>query len=137
MNPDARVCRKCRRTLPLTEFHRDKYYKSGSKNVCRTCTQEAAKPRHYDPDRKKDEHLRSLYGITLEEYNEKLASQNGVCAICKRPPSVRKLHVDHDHITGQVRGLLCHTCNFLLGNCNDDIALLQSAMEYLWRYVES
>lgn len=72
-----------------------------------------------------------LYGITLEDYNQMFAKQNGTCAICHTPPEHRRLAVDHDHMTGEVRGLLCSRCNRLLGNSGDDPMILQSAIDYL------
>ena len=55
-------------------------------------------------------------GVTDEDYALLLASQGGGCAICGNPPRTRRLHVDHDHKTGRIRGLLCFTCNhFTLG----------------------
>jgi hypothetical protein len=50
-------------------------------------------------------------GVTDAEYDRLLAAQGGGCAICGNPPKTRRLHVDHDHKTGRVRGLLCHRCN--------------------------
>lgn len=60
---------------------------------------------------KRDSHLRCTYGITTKQYDIILALQGGVCAICKRPPKATRLHVDHDHHDGRVRGLLCYFCN--------------------------
>src|SRR5438094_9480440 len=57
-------------------------------------------------------HLKRKFGISLEQYEEMLAKQGGVCAICGAPPPEgTSLHVDHDHETGEVRGLLCFPCN--------------------------
>ena len=53
------------------------------------------------------------YGLVPEQYTQLLERQNGVCAICGHPPKTRRLGVDHDHKTGRVRALLCHTCNKL------------------------
>lgn len=50
-------------------------------------------------------------GFTAEAYDAMLEAQGGGCAICGNPPKSRRLHVDHDHKTGAVRGLLCHRCN--------------------------
>jgi hypothetical protein len=56
------------------------------------------------------------YGITTAKYDELAAKQNGVCALCKRPPTAKKrLVVDHNHSTGMIRGLLCDACNRALG----------------------
>jgi hypothetical protein len=55
-------------------------------------------------------------GVTDAEYERLLAAQGGGCAICDHPPRTRRLHVDHDHKTGEVRGLLCHRCNRLLAS---------------------
>ncbi len=71
------------------------------------------------------------YGITLKEYNKILANQNGVCAICGNPPNDRKLAVDHNHVTGKIRGLLCKACNTTLGNVKDSVEILEKAIEYL------
>lgn len=59
----------------------------------------------------RDARLRRLYGITSSDYDVILAWQNGRCAGCGTLPKSRRLHVDHDHKTGEVRGLLCFPCN--------------------------
>lgn len=73
------------------------------------------------------------YGISLEEYNEMFAEQNGCCAICKRHQTEFKkhLHVDHNHETGEVRGLLCHNCNLALGRFQDSPEIIKAALEYV------
>jgi hypothetical protein len=71
------------------------------------------------------------YGISLKEFRALEARQDHVCAICLRP--ARILCIDHCHVTGRVRGLLCHKCNSVLGFCNDDPGLLRAAMAYLLR----
>lgn len=74
-----------------------------------------------------------LYGITPTDYDALLKSQGGKCAICKRPSSdfKRRLHVDHDHTTNKIRGLLCVKCNQGIGYFNDCPELLQQARKYL------
>lgn len=81
----------------------------------------------------RDAYLRRTYGITEPEYEQILEAQGGVCAVCLRPPPAGKhLHVDHDHRTGIVRGLLCMTCNHdLLGRRDKDPGLFRRAAEYL------
>lgn len=77
--------------------------------------------------------LRRFYGITIEEYETMVNAQNGNCAICGRNKSEFKtsLHVDHDHKTGKIRGLLCSNCNSGIGNLRDDVSLLKKAINYL------
>lgn len=77
------------------------------------------------------------YGITPEDYDQMFEDQNGVCAICFEPETLIrrgtlcKLTIDHDHETGQVRGLLCNNCNRALGLFNDKSWVLRSAATYL------
>jgi hypothetical protein len=77
-------------------------------------------------------YLKRTYGLTIKEYEAMLTGQGGVCRICKPPPPKGgKLHVDHDHNTGKVRGLLCRNCNHGLGNFKDNPFLLIEAYKYL------
>ena len=73
------------------------------------------------------------YGMTLEEYEERLASYGGGCAICGKVPAPgkRRLHVDHDHETGMNRDLLCHGCNVGLGNFEENPERIEAAAQYL------
>jgi Recombination endonuclease VII len=85
-----------------------------------------------DNKHRRKQWLRSVYGISIEEYDAMLARQGGVCAICKKKPDKGKpLCVDHCHLTGQVRGLLCHKCNSVLAFGNDDPDILSAAIAYL------
>jgi hypothetical protein len=85
-----------------------------------------------NPLKGRNKHLRRRFGITQDEYEFLLTRQGGVCAICKRPPPVKgHLAVDHNHITGQLRGLLCRACNTALGSFNEDRETLAEALRYL------
>lgn len=88
--------------------------------------------------RTKNHLFRQKYGITIEQYDEMLASQNGVCSICggttavdKWQSGLRNLQVDHCHDTGRVRGLLCFHCNTGIGHFRDNTELLLKAIKYL------
>jgi len=82
--------------------------------------------------RDRNRYLVKTYGITVEEYDDLLAAQGGVCAICRRPPRDDiSLHLDHDHATGERRGLLCFKCNNALGDFDDDAERLLRAYVYL------
>jgi hypothetical protein len=75
------------------------------------------------------------FDLPIEEYNKKLELQLGGCAICKKPCETRdNLSVDHDHITNQVRDLLCQKCNAALGLVNEDENILIEMIEYLKRH---
>jgi hypothetical protein len=75
-----------------------------------------------------------LYGITPEQFAERLIAQDNRCAICRTDtPNGKGWQVDHDHATGKVRGVLCVNCNTLLGHSNDDPARLEAAVAYLSR----
>ncbi len=86
----------------------------------------------------KNQRLQAQFGITLEDFEELLRLQGGRCAICatKESGGSGTFHVDHDHETGNVRGLLCNTCNLMLGHAKDDSWILTRAIEYLGRAYE-
>lgn len=80
--------------------------------------------------------LRTKYNISIEQYNEKLAQQDGRCAICDKHQNELKqtMRVDHNHQTGKVRGLLCSVCNKAIGSLRENTILLQNATDYLNHY---
>jgi hypothetical protein len=80
------------------------------------------------PEKRKDQRLKKMFGISLEQYNEMLAAQGNLCVICG---SETKLVVDHCHTTGKVRGLLCQLCNSVIGMAREDIGVLKKAIKYL------
>jgi hypothetical protein len=80
--------------------------------------------------------LRCNYGIDIDEYEQMLKEQGDCCAICKSADPSGGTHsqvfpVDHDHVTGRNRGLLCNRCNPGIGYFNDSPALLRAAADYL------
>jgi hypothetical protein len=76
-------------------------------------------------------HLKKTYGITIEEYDKILDAQGGVCAICGGGTSYRHFSVDHNHRSGQVRGLLCRRCNSGLARFMDKLGNLVMAVKYM------
>jgi hypothetical protein len=92
----------------------------------------AAKNRDKRLQKLREIHLRNKFGLTPEEYNRILAAQGGVCAICESPPTPGiSLHVDHDHGTGEIRGLLCVRCNNAIGLMREAPDLLRHAAPYV------
>lgn len=116
------TCNSCGKEKPLDEFwfrpERNVY-----RNPCKEC------------GNKKSEAARvnRKYGVTQEMYLSMIAKQGGGCAICGASESTggRRLAIDHCHITGKVRGVLCEKCNFGLGHFADDPNLLKNAIAYL------
>jgi len=84
-------------------------------------------------ERFRDYDMRIRYGITLEQYNELAVIQNNKCAICgiHQKELSKALHIDHNHNSGKIRGLLCDKCNRLLGYAIENIDTLNAAIEYL------
>lgn len=140
-------CTKCNELKNRTEFYKDISRNDGLSYICKKCAKEAvARCIAANPEQRKNTlkkyqeslpsghykkyDLKSRYGITLEQYNNQLDIQNNKCAICGTK-SEKSLAVDHCHTTGKVRGLLCLKCNTAIGKLNDDVILLQRAIEYL------
>lgn len=91
-----------------------------------------------NPDKVRAAHIKRTYGLSWEDYLLLYASQEGTCAICKVPLSLypkqnehEVAHVDHCHVSGKVRGLLCKTCNSGLGNFKETALLCKLAAKYL------
>lgn len=141
-SPDGRKydCKKCRSKLqsgrrkrnPDDMRRRDRgtYYKHHAANVAKLRSDE-----HFG------KHLQKKFGLSLDTYKSMVAMQGGCCAICLEPPThtefgnkkKTRLHVDHNHDTGVIRGLLCHGCNIALGMLKDDPIRVLKAYEYLTR----
>ena len=99
------------------QAYQEEYKQSGRKRIA---------------DRKS--HLKRTFGLSEVDYERILAQQGGGCAICGRVPGSRHLHVDHDHDTGDVRGLLCFACNVAIGHLRDDPMIAVRLIDYLERY---
>ena len=134
-----RKCNKCHEIKPLTEF-----YKTGRKSdkdpnarhhECKKCAKTRVKATR-DPERSRDLHLQRRYGITLATFNRMVLSQGSKCACCgtSRPGGKHNQWcVDHNHVTGDVRQLLCKDCNIVLGLVEDSPEHLQRLIDYILR----
>jgi len=116
-------CRKCGEVKSLESYNKHTQTKDKHRSECKSCQAEV----------NADLNLKRNYGISLAEYDKMLEEQEGECKICGTTDSQGKgrFHVDHCHITGEVRGLLCHNCNRGLGYFKDNITSLLEAVRYL------
>lgn len=118
----TKICWKCGKSKPLTEF----YFRKDSntyRNECKECLKEHNRYRHT--------------GWTSEQYQAMFKKQDGKCAICRQPLASKRYGVlacDHNHLTGQHRGLLCTNCNTALGLLKEDISIFKRAIAYLHKY---
>ena len=139
-----KYCRKCKLEKSESDFYFDKR-RSAIQGPCKKCRISAASNdwRKANPLKRKESNfktkLKTKYGLTLEGLIKLWEKQNKACAICLRPISLNakekasKPHVDHCHVSGVVRGLLCLTCNTGLGMFGDSLDLLETAKQYLSR----
>lgn len=112
----------------------------GLDRQCKNCKQDYENDKYQDPEKRARirerqiaHSLKRRYGITREQYEDMLTGQKGCCAICERHHSVFKtrLAVDHNHITGEIRGLLCNNCNRRLVGRHRDGDLLRKIADYV------
>lgn len=139
----SKKCSCCGEVKPTTEFTRRKNHgKWGFYYYCKACVNKKRKQYSLDNPEKckrihKKHNLKKLYGLTIEDVGIILKNQNYKCAICGKEiflfGSSKKLtaHVDHDHKTGKIRGLLCQECNTGLGKFMDNPEYLLGAISYL------
>lgn len=124
MSEHTKVCSKCDTEKPITEYYKRSPAAGGGREAfCKDCKRVYYKREH------RWRHLKERYNITKEEYEDRYAMQEGRCGICSTYAEV--LCVDHDHKTGDVRGLLCSPCNRSLGQLGDDIESIKRTLEYL------
>lgn len=137
-------CSACRINKPLNEFYRAIGYKDDVNSRCKVCLK---KYRHQNKEKIRLQHKRwyatkerkkrdfNLYGLNKQQYDNLLQKQNSCCGICGKHYTEfpRRLGVDHNHLTGIVRGLLCRTCNLAISLLDSDssVTLFYAAIKYL------
>jgi Recombination endonuclease VII len=122
-------CPRCRDWKPFEDFPRNRSTKDGRQAYCKPCYTVVIrehKTRRYGSER--NFKLQHRYGIDEATFDRLFADQGGRCAICRRR---KAKHVDHCHSSQRIRGLLCVKCNNGLGKFEDDISLMQTAIDYL------
>ena len=126
-------CSTCKKQKLLEEFYKCNHNKDGLYHECKSCKSEYDRLRNLkNPKDKKNKNLQNRYGITLEEKEHMIASQNDKCAICETELDKGKhTCVDHCHATGKVRKILCKSCNIMIGHAQDNTETLKKAIQYL------
>ena len=152
MTNGMRTCKACGELKPIGNFQTHGYQ-------CRTCRSEkqraywASLPEDVKIERRKEgeyqkryralnpekvktmarkTHIMRKFNMTIEEYESKLSAQNGVCAICESTCATGyNLAVDHNHITGKIRALLCKNCNTAIGLLKENTDIMTKALNYL------
>lgn len=136
-----KICNRCNQSLLLSEFYKMKASPDGFTRTCRECSKSYSKGyREQNKDLLTEratvrgkhyayKYILKTYGITLEEYEQLVETQNRMCAICFSVPD--KLHVDHNHQTMEIRALLCGNCNRGIGMFKERPELLRAAAEFL------
>ena len=126
-----KTCTKCKATKPRDEFPASGRNSDGLYSNCKDCHNAAVKITDAkNPARRQARWRKWLYDLTQERYAELLEQQAGACAVCWVVPD-GLLHVDHNHETGEVRGLLCGKCNRALGLMQENEAIVRCAADYL------
>jgi hypothetical protein len=116
-----KCCIDCKQFKSLDQYYNNK---SGKTSVCKECSHKRASKYH------KSTYRYAKYGISKECYDEMFKDQYEKCPICEIKLQ-EEIHIDHDHETGKVRGILCGKCNKGLGQFNDNIKSLTNAIKYL------
>lgn len=147
------VCKRCGIKRSYIDFHIVKECRGGRRPVCKFCIRKQQKKRYDDnaefararqrkwhtdnPRASRGSKLKSTYGITIEQYDAMFISQGGICLICgcpetvKRNGKIKNLSIDHNHVTGKIRGLLCQKCNQALGLLGENPVTINSLLKYI------
>ena len=137
--PLAKVCTRCCAAKPLEAFREHPSGLHRRRSQCRLCERALANEVHAaDPDKHRNRTIKHRYGIDHQQYLDMVAEQDGRCAICRTDEGEANgkgqrywLHIDHDHESGKIRGLLCTTCNTGIAHLRHNPLLLHQALRYL------
>ena len=138
------TCTKCKQTKPQSEFYKNTKNKTGYHQYCKDCAKANSRKNHalriqrndvQYKTQKKNGYIKNRYGITLEQYNNKLLSQK-TCGICGIHLELNdtNVHLDHCHTTNKLRDFLCGNCNRGIGSFHDSISKLRKAIMYLQKH---
>lgn len=131
----AKMCWNCEKVKLINEFYKNTGGKLGLREACIPCVLKRNREwLENNPDKKFKRSRAAILkkvNLTHEQYEQRVKDQNGGCAICSEKDEKLSLHVDHDHETNEVRGLLCKRCNSGIGLFRERLDLIKKAVEYL------
>ncbi len=131
----TKLWRQSPKGIELKRRHREKYKNNPAFKASRKA---AAKKYYASPKGQlslRDRMLKIKYGISVNQYEAMVSSQNNRCAICESgSKNGKRLNIDHDHSSGKVRQLLCHQCNSILGYAGENILVLYKAADYIEKH---
>ena len=130
-------CTKCKEEKHLKDFSTMSSALDKKSSECKSCTSKR-RVINFDKEYNRNAKLKSQFGITALEYNNMLKNQKHRCYICSAPSALfkKKLAVDHCHVTGKVRALLCSSCNLALGSFKDNTDIMSRAIDYINMFKE-
>lgn len=135
------TCNWCKIPKQRENFYSGTYSPGWHRQPCKECFREDRRKRYSEKggaEKSYAQVLRDRYGLTMEEYEQKVRQQGNRCAVCRRPESAkakdgkpRRLSVDHDHATGATRGLVCVRCNLIVWALEDNHTTLPAIQSYI------
>ena len=129
----TRRCPRCGETKPLPDFARNRSTKSGYGSYCKPCHNSVVtENRQKNHGGNRSFWLTRRYRVDSAQVAWMILQQGGLCALCR---TGKAKHVDHDHRTKRIRGILCFNCNRGLGKFGDNVELMGRAVDYLERVV--
>ena len=140
---DYKICSKCEEHKNITEYYK-RSDTGNHRNECKDCRNKYNLELYHKNPNQKENHrkaswkhqIKKNYGLTVEDFRELEREQNCKCACCgirKEQTQQIELYIDHDHLTGKIRGLLCLQCNAGIGMLGDNLEGIQKAYDYLFR----
>lgn len=141
----TKKCRRCNKIKSLDKFYKDKKSKSGLCTYCKLCmkkyvqsgsgliSKKKGSKKYRNSKKGRESYYQRIFNITLKQYDEMFERQKGVCEMCGRINKYgHRLCVDHNHETGEIRTLLCHHCNTLVGWIENNPGLCKKVMDYIY-----
>ncbi len=132
-----KVCTHCNQEKDETNFNKHKLGKYGLNPVCRSCRTD--KQRKHREQNGYSSTLKMKYGITYSDFQSMLQTQDYKCKICNCELDLQTLGakaacVDHNHVTGKVRSILCRNCNTAIGHAKESVEILENMINYIKEY---